>query len=84
MTSQIENVEETTDENDSVETLVNAEYEHGFVTDIETDTVAPGLNEDVIRMISAKKEEPEWLLERRLEAYRHWLTMETPEWECAS
>lgn len=80
MTSQTENVEETTAENDSVETLVNAEYEHGFVTDIDTDTVAPGLNEDVIRLISKKKEEPEWLLEWRLKAYQHWLTMETPEW----
>jgi Fe-S cluster assembly protein SufB len=85
MTSQTENidttrVEEAPVENAQVETLVNAEYEHGFVTDIETDTVAPGLSEDVIRLISKKKEEPEWLLEWRLEAYQHWLTMETPEW----
>jgi Fe-S cluster assembly protein SufB len=75
MTSQSENIESTTAENAQVETLVNAEYEHGFVTDIETDTVAPGLNEDVIRLISKKKEEPVWLLQWRLEAYRHWLTM---------
>jgi Fe-S cluster assembly protein SufB len=60
--------------------LVNQPYKHGFVTDIETEAVAKGLNEDVIRMISAKKNEPEWLLEFRLNAYRHWLTMEEPEW----
>ena len=63
-----------------VENLVGQEYKHGFVTDIDTDTVPPGLNEDVIRLISKKKEEPEWLLEWRLKAYRHWLKMEEPEW----
>jgi len=55
-------------------------YKYGFVTDIEQDTVPPGLNEDVIRLISAKKEEPSWLLEWRLKAYRHWLTMSEPRW----
>ncbi len=80
MTSQTDTVARTTAENAEVQSFVNAEYEHGFVTDIETDTVAPGLNEDVIRLISKKKEEPEWLLEWRLKAYQHWLTMETPEW----
>lgn len=60
--------------------LVNQPYKHGFVTDIETEAVAKGLNEDVIRMISSKKEEPEWLLEFRLQAYRHWLTMKEPNW----
>jgi Fe-S cluster assembly protein SufB len=60
--------------------LVNQPYKHGFVTDIETEAVPKGLNEDVIRLISRKKEEPEWLLEFRLEAYRHWLTMEDPGW----
>ena len=60
--------------------LVNQPYKHGFVTDIETEAVAKGLSEDVIRMISKKKEEPEWLLEFRLSAYRHWLTMEEPAW----
>ncbi len=64
----------------NIEELVNKEYKYGFVTDIETDTVPPGLNEDVIRLISAKKEEPEWLLEWRLKAYRHWLTMVEPTW----
>jgi len=63
-----------------VEELVQREYRHGFVTDIESDTVPPGLSEDVIRLISSKKEEPEWLLEWRLKAYRHWLKMEEPRW----
>ncbi len=64
-----------------VESFVGKEYEAGFVTDVETDTVPPGLNEDVIRLISAKKEEPEWLLQWRLKAYRHWLTMTEPNWQ---
>jgi Fe-S cluster assembly protein SufB len=56
------------------------EYEAGFITDIDSDTLPPGLSEDVIRAISAKKEEPEWLLNWRLEAFRHWQTMEEPKW----
>jgi Fe-S cluster assembly protein SufB len=60
--------------------LVNKPYEHGFRTDIETESAPKGLNEDTIRMISGKKNEPEWLLEFRLKAYRHWLTMEEPRW----
>ena len=60
--------------------LVNQPYKHGFVTDIESDVAAKGLNEDTIRLISAKKNEPEWLLEFRLKAFRHWLTMAAPEW----
>jgi Fe-S cluster assembly protein SufB len=63
-----------------LELLATQEYKYGFVTDIEQETVAPGLNEDVIRLISAKKGEPEWLLEWRLKAYRHWLTMHEPKW----
>ena len=63
-----------------IQNLVNQPYKHGFVSDIESDTVAKGLNEDVIRLISAKKGEPEWLLEFRLKAYRHWLTMQEPAW----
>jgi len=55
-------------------------YKYGFVTEIETDTVPRGLSEDIIRMISRKKNEPEWMLEHRLKAYRHWLTMTEPEW----
>ncbi|WP_455203117.1 Fe-S cluster assembly protein SufB [Kaarinaea lacus] len=60
--------------------LLNGGYEHGFITDIESDTAPPGLNEDVIRLISAKKNEPQWMLERRLKAYQHWLNMEQPNW----
>src|SRR5918997_67465 len=61
-----------------VETLVNKEYKYGFVTDIESDVAPPGLNEDIIRLISSKKSEPEWLLEWRLKAYRGWLKMTEP------
>ncbi|KAA3630199.1 MAG: Fe-S cluster assembly protein SufB [Proteobacteria bacterium] len=61
-----------------VNTLISQEYKHGFVTDIESDTFPPGLNEDVVRAISARKNEPEWLLEWRLKAFRHWCTMTEP------
>jgi Fe-S cluster assembly protein SufB len=64
----------------SVETLVNKEYKYGFVTDIESDVAPKGLNEDTIRMISAKKGEPSWLLDWRLRAYRGWLKMSEPHW----
>lgn len=60
--------------------LVSRGYEHGFVTDIETEIIPPGLDEDVIRGISARKNEPEWLLASRLEAFRHWQTMPPPLW----
>jgi len=63
-----------------VEALVRKDYEAGFYTDVETDTVPPGLNEEVIRSISEKKEEPQWLLEWRLAAFRHWQTMIEPNW----
>src|SRR3990172_5019535 len=63
-----------------VEILANQEYQYGFETLIEADTLPPGLNEDIIRVISAKKREPEWLTEWRLNAYRHWLNMKDPEW----
>ena len=63
-----------------IENLVKKEYTHGFVTDIDTDTVAPGINEDIIRLISEIKEEPQWLLKWRLKAYQHWLKMKEPEW----
>jgi Fe-S cluster assembly protein SufB len=66
--------------NASVEALVRKEYEHGFFTEVDTDTVPPGLDEDVIRQISAKKNEPEFMLAWRLKAYRHWLTMTEPNW----
>jgi Fe-S cluster assembly protein SufB len=69
---------------DTLEELVNRDYQWGFVTDIEADSVAPGLNEDVIRLISAKKQEPEFMLEWRLKAYRHWVGLEKaqaePKW----
>src|SRR5580692_1495798 len=64
----------------TIETLANQEYKWGFVTEIAADTVPPGLNEDVIRLISKKKNEPEFMLEWRLKAYRHWLTMKEPTW----
>ncbi len=64
----------------SIESLVNREYQHGFVTDIEADTLPPGLNEEVVAAISARKGEPQWLLDWRLKAYRRWLTMTEPAW----
>jgi Fe-S cluster assembly protein SufB len=64
----------------SVEELVDQKYKHGFVTDIESDTVAPGLNEDVIRLISSKKDEPQFMLDWRLKAFAHWQKMREPNW----
>ncbi len=64
----------------TLQDLVSQPYRHGFVTDIESDVAAKGLSEDTVRMISAKKNEPDWLLEFRLKALRHWLTMKEPEW----
>ena len=66
--------------NRDIQRLVEQEYQHGFITEVEADTVAPGLNEDIIRFISAKKNEPEFLLQWRLKAYRSWLKMEEPQW----
>ena len=63
-----------------IDSLINREYKAGFVTDIEADAIPPGLNEDVIRTISQKKNEAEFMLEWRLKAYRHWLTMQEPNW----
>ena len=65
---------------ETVKQLTDKEYKYGFVTDIESDAIPAGLDEDVIRLISAKKEEPEFLLEWRLKAYRHWLKLEEPTW----
>lgn len=67
-------------ENELAQDLENQEYKFGFVTDIETDTVPIGLNEDIIRLISAKKNEPQWLLDERLKAYAIWQDMTEPEW----
>ncbi len=64
-----------------MEELVNKEYKYGFVTDIESDSIPAGLSEDVVRLISEKKGEPPFMLEWRLKAYRHWLTMKEPNWE---
>ncbi|MCH8966211.1 MAG: Fe-S cluster assembly protein SufB [Planctomycetes bacterium] len=65
----------------AIEEWTKSEYKYGFVTDIDTDSAPPGLNEDIIRLISAKKDEPEFMLEWRLKAYRHWLTMTEPTWQ---
>src|SRR5437773_10281065 len=65
---------------ETIEQLANREYKYGFVTEVESETIPKGLSEDVVRLISAKKNEPEWLLEWRLKAYRHWLTMKEPTW----
>src|SRR5579872_6660933 len=68
---------------ETIEEFVNKEYQYGFVTNVETDTIAPGLNEDVVRLISRKKNEPQFMLDWRLKAYRHWLTMTEPKWQKA-
>ena len=70
----------STTETEILEERVAQEYEAGFVTEVEQETLPPGLDEDVIRAISEKKNEPEWMLEWRLKAYRHWLTLEEPTW----
>src|SRR6266850_418418 len=64
----------------TIEQLANQEYKWGFVTDIESEAAPRGLSEDIVRLISTKKREPEWLLNWRLKAYRHWLTLEEPRW----
>lgn len=73
-------LEEKAEKNQLVKNVADRKYEHGFVTDVETEIIPKGLNEDVVRLISAKKEEPEWLLEYRLEAFRHWQTLKQPKW----
>ena len=66
--------------NEVIEQKISTEYKYGFVTDIDADNAPKGLNEDIIRFISAKKNEPTWMLDYRLTAFRHWLTMEEPDW----
>ena len=66
--------------NETIQELANQEYKYGFVTDIESDAIPRGLNEEVVRTISARKNEPDFLLEWRLRAYRHWLSMKEPAW----
>src|SRR6187551_1144634 len=65
---------------DTIQEFVSTEYKYGFTSNIDTETIPPGLNEDVIRLISAKKNEPEFMLEWCLKAYRHWLNMKEPTW----
>ena len=65
---------------DIIDKVTQSDYEYGWTTDVETEYIPKGLSEEIIRLISQKKEEPEWMLERRLDAYRHWLTMEQPDW----
>ncbi|MCA8918791.1 MAG: Fe-S cluster assembly protein SufB, partial [Planctomycetes bacterium] len=67
--------------NESIQALAEQEYKHGWVSEVDADQLPPGLSEDVVRAISAKKNEPEWMLEWRLRAYRHWLTMDEPNWQ---
>lgn len=69
-----------TDEKRDIQKMLSRPYKYGFTTMIESDTFPKGLNEDVVRAISAKKKEPEWMLEFRLKAFRRWLTMEDPRW----
>jgi Fe-S cluster assembly protein SufB len=68
------------DQDKIIDEVVGSEYKYGFYTDIEMDTAPMGLNEDIVRFISAKKNEPEWMLEYRLKAYKHWLTLKEPNW----
>ncbi|MDD4384011.1 MAG: Fe-S cluster assembly protein SufB [Bacteroidales bacterium] len=68
------------DQDKIIDEVTNSEYKYGFYTDIETETIPKGLNEDVVRTISQKKDEPEWMLEFRLKAFRHWQQMEMPQW----
>jgi FeS assembly protein SufB len=68
------------DQDKILDDVTKGEYKYGFVTDVQEDKIPKGLNEDIVRLISQKKEEPEWLLEFRLKAFRHWQTMEMPKW----
>ncbi len=68
------------DEKDLLENVTSGEYKYGFTTDVETDIIPVGLNEDVVRLISAKKNEPEWMLDFRLKAYRYWVNLDMPKW----
>ena len=68
------------DSNKIIQEVTSAEYKEGFVTDVEQEFIPKGLNEDIVRMISARKEEPQWLLEFRLDALRKWQAMPQPDW----
>ena len=79
MTSELKQAAEALS-TDVVTDAINRRYTAGFVTDTESESLPPGLSEDVVRAISARKNEPEWMTEWRLAAYRHWLTMTPPHW----
>jgi len=66
--------------NENINELIEDRYKYGFTTDVESESFPPGLNEDIIRALSAKKNEPEFMLNWRLKSYKHWLTLEEPEW----
>ena len=80
MSEDNQNINKLDNNDDIIKNVTGDDYKYGFVTDIDTDVIPKGLNEDVVRLISKKKNEPEWLLEFRLKAYRHWLTLKMPEW----
>ncbi len=80
MADKTDKYEDKEKDKDILGDVTSGEYKYGFVTDIDTDIIPKGLNEDVVRLISQKKGEPEWLLDFRLKAYRHWKTMEMPRW----
>ncbi len=81
MTPENKKADKTGNDNAAeIDNATKSDYKYGFVTDIDTDVIPSGLSEEVVRLISAKKNEPEWLLEFRLKAYRHWLTLKMPDW----
>ena len=80
MKQKDKNTENNQSGNELVRQIAEQKYEFGFTTDVHTEIIPEGLNEDIVRLISAKKGEPDWLLEFRLKAFRHWLTMRQPEW----
>ncbi len=71
-------------ENNNIEKLVSSDYKYGFVTDVEMETIPKGLNEEIVKIISQKKNEPDWMLKWRLKAYKHWLKMKEPKWAMVS
>ena len=75
-----ENTKKSNENDEILEGVTSGDYKYGFVSDIDSEIIPKGINEDVVRLISQKKGEPEWLLEFRLKAYRHWLTLEVPQW----
>ena len=78
--SQTNNKNTSKSEGEKIQDMLNKPYKWGFTTDIETSTIPKGLNEDTVRLISSKKNEPEWMLDFRLKAFRKWITMEEPDW----